>query len=500
VVIHEPTPVITPTATVEVTPLAGWEVREYDYSNDHPHAVESLSTGEEYTYDANGNMLTRVENGIEWSMTYSIENRLASMTDGDSVWVYTYDGDGNLVKQVASNGTETHFLLGGAYEVSGNTTRTYYSIAGQMVGMRAGSTLTYLLTDHLGSVVAITDAAGALVEESRYLPYACPRTVGGGARPELGALSGTDKAYMKSPSKASGTGQRDVTDTGLMDYKARMYSSYLGRFIQPDTVIPGVGNPQSWNRYAYVMNNPIKYSDPSGHIPCIDRDENGQCVKDPDWHSPNPGNSSPPDPHKKNKRPENIYMRGYTETEFLNAWQHQGETPYCGPYSVAILIYLLTGKFVSGMEINDFLVQNRFKLDGVGIPGNSLAAGANLLNNGLNFEYSNGNNIDTLIYNVDIGRPTIVGVSWQTNREIGTQLNTNLNLENILNGVPSNDKITVGHWMVLAGYNKKEGNFIFINPGDLNSKTTYTFTEFNEYWNMQPNLFIGSGDMISVYP
>ena len=52
---------------------------------------------------------------------------------------------------------------------------------------------------------------------------------------------------------------------GLMDYDARFYSQSLGRFIQPDTLIPSVAIPQTWNRYSYTQNNPIKFTDPSGH-------------------------------------------------------------------------------------------------------------------------------------------------------------------------------------------------------------------------------------------
>jgi len=43
------------------------------------------------------------------------------------------------------------------------------------------------------------------------------------------------------------------------------YDPELGRFIQPDTVIPDLSNPQSYNRYSYVLNNPLRYTDPSGH-------------------------------------------------------------------------------------------------------------------------------------------------------------------------------------------------------------------------------------------
>jgi hypothetical protein len=52
-----------------------------------------------------------------------------------------------------------------------------------------------------------------------------------------------------------------------MDYKARFYSPTLGRFIQPDSIIPGAASPQSWNRYSYVMNRPTSFNDPTGHRP-----------------------------------------------------------------------------------------------------------------------------------------------------------------------------------------------------------------------------------------
>jgi hypothetical protein len=55
-----------------------------------------------------------------------------------------------------------------------------------------------------------------------------------------------------------------------MDYGARFYSPTLGRFLQPDTIIPSPANPQSYNRYSYVLNNPLLYIDPTGHEACLD--------------------------------------------------------------------------------------------------------------------------------------------------------------------------------------------------------------------------------------
>jgi RHS repeat-associated protein len=61
------------------------------------------------------------------------------------------------------------------------------------------------------------------------------------------------------------TGQRNYASFGLMDYNARFYSPALGRFTQPDTLIPDLTNTQSWNRFSYVNNSPIIFNDPTGH-------------------------------------------------------------------------------------------------------------------------------------------------------------------------------------------------------------------------------------------
>jgi len=55
-----------------------------------------------------------------------------------------------------------------------------------------------------------------------------------------------------------------------MYYEARYYDAVLGRFTQADTVVPAPGNPQALNRYAYALNNPLRYTDPTGHTICAD--------------------------------------------------------------------------------------------------------------------------------------------------------------------------------------------------------------------------------------
>ena len=125
-------------------------------------------------------------------------------------------------------------------------TITYYPAGG---AMRINNTLYYILKDHLGSASAVTDASGNLIGEQRFYPF-------GQTRLTLGSLY-TDRLY---------TGQREITGLGIYHYQARFYSPYLNHFIQGDTIVPGFTNPQNLNRYSYVGNSPINYTDPTGHM------------------------------------------------------------------------------------------------------------------------------------------------------------------------------------------------------------------------------------------
>jgi RHS repeat-associated protein len=76
----------------------------------------------------------------------------------------------------------------------------------------------------------------------------------------------TDKLY---------TGQREITALGIYHYGARFYSQKLGRFLSPDSIVPGAANPQAFNRYSYGLNNPSRYTDPTGHMAISDTNEAG---------------------------------------------------------------------------------------------------------------------------------------------------------------------------------------------------------------------------------
>jgi RHS repeat-associated protein len=104
----------------------------------------------------------------------------------------------------------------------------------------------------VGSVNVVLDTNGNVDSQLRYDPWGKQRY----------ALNVTPTGYRY-------TAQRWDSGLGLYDYNARYYDPHIGRFISADTLVPDPAAPQAFNRYAYVLGNPIKFVDPSGHVPFL---------------------------------------------------------------------------------------------------------------------------------------------------------------------------------------------------------------------------------------
>jgi YD repeat-containing protein len=123
-----------------------------------------------YGYDANGNMTSRVIGGQTWNLSYDAENRLVSASGPNGFSAsFLYDGDGQRVRSTIGGVTTT--FVGNHYEVTGGAVTKYYYANGQRIAMRTGSTLYYLLSDHLGSTSITTSSTGAKEAELRYTAW-----------------------------------------------------------------------------------------------------------------------------------------------------------------------------------------------------------------------------------------------------------------------------------------------------------------------------------------
>jgi RHS repeat-associated protein len=137
----------------------------------------------------------------------------------------------------------------------------YLYAGGEMVGIRidiSGGTVhtRYFHNDHLGSVAVITDETGAVAERLSYDTWGKRRFPNGADDPSASIISQATSGY---------TGHEMMSDVALINMNARVYDPMLGRFTSADSIVPNAANSQSWNRYAYVTNNPLKYIDPTGH-------------------------------------------------------------------------------------------------------------------------------------------------------------------------------------------------------------------------------------------
>jgi len=223
----------------------------YPQNGVRPHAVTALSDGTTFTYDANGNMTTKVKAGVTTTYTYDKENRLLSVANGAAtVAQFAYDGDGGRTKKVLPSSVIRY--VGSLYEDKGTTQINYIFLGGTRIASITGSSVLYYHADHLGGTNVLTNSTGVKKELIEYMPF------GEYARHEMyGSSSEVAWFYF--------TGKPLDDETGLYYYGARYYDPSIGRFITPDLLVQAPGNPQTFNRYTYANNNPVNLVDPSGH-------------------------------------------------------------------------------------------------------------------------------------------------------------------------------------------------------------------------------------------
>ena len=173
------------------------------------------------------------------------------MTNGGStVGQYYYDSDGKRVKKVVPGTGETTIFV---YDAAGKQIAEYSTI----VADTSTAKVAYLTADHLGSPRINTDANGAVIARHDYHPFGeeistSQRTTGLG--------------YSGDSVRKQFTGYERDGETNLDFGKARYYANSVGRFesVDPENYGASVLDPQTWNAYTYVVNNPLVFSDPDG--------------------------------------------------------------------------------------------------------------------------------------------------------------------------------------------------------------------------------------------
>lgn len=172
---------------------------------------------------------------------------ITKITKGGVETNFYYNADSKRVRK--TQGTASTLYFGNDFEIINNTPTLYVFAGNLRVAKVTDTDLEFYHKDHLGSTNAISREDGTIIDAGEYLPYGLDRS-------ENDLLQSSAYKF---------TDQEQDAGTGLYNYDARLYDPGLGQFVMADTIVPDLFDPQSLNRYAYCLNNPLKYTDPTGH-------------------------------------------------------------------------------------------------------------------------------------------------------------------------------------------------------------------------------------------
>ena len=255
------------------------ELTKFDVSWEWNDELESASApgadirDQDFTYDLNGNILKSGNREFGWTSFDKPERMVrGNITSGYTGATFLYDGQFNRIqKQEATFNAlqnigvpkETTFYIGKDYEKISNANETEilhrYSInvGGSVIQVEREHNTDfdqpkYLLADNLGSTNVIVDQLGADVQTLSFDPW--------------GMRVNSDGGTVNGITNRGFTGHEMDDEVGLVNMNARIYDPYLGRFLSADPLLPDPYDMQSFNRYSYVRNNPLKYIDPTGNL------------------------------------------------------------------------------------------------------------------------------------------------------------------------------------------------------------------------------------------
>ena len=274
-------PAVNADVTLDAIGNISWKmgVGSYTYHATQKRAVTQAGSFV-FDYDANGNMTSRNGSSISYT-SYNLPSIINAGTGYSST--LSYGAFRNRFKQIAvtPTTTETTIYVAGLMErvTRGSSTEYRHYIRGGQgtaaihTRIAGGASSTYYLhRDHLGSPELITDSSGLEVVRPSFSAYGERRD----GTDWSGPPSTADLTDIANLTRRGFTGHEHLDSVGLIHMNGRVFEPIAGRFLSRDPFIDGVASSQGMNGYAYVHNNPLTLTDPSGF--CINVNACRQAV------------------------------------------------------------------------------------------------------------------------------------------------------------------------------------------------------------------------------
>jgi len=202
------------------------------------------------------------------NVTYTDFKKVATLSEGTKYYALTYGVDDQRRKSEyyangLSQGTPTltrYYLSGYEEEINalGNVRKIHYLSGGAMLIQNNGvDSLLYGYSDFQGSLIALTDASGNVIEKYAYDPWGARRNPDDWTQKDSRTSWLTNRGY---------TGHEHLDAFGIINMNGRVYDPATGMFMSPDPYVQTPNNWLNYNRYSYCMGNPFRYTDPSGKL------------------------------------------------------------------------------------------------------------------------------------------------------------------------------------------------------------------------------------------
>ena len=319
------------------------DANSYSYggtSNAGPHAVSSVNiAGVTHTlhYDANGNVVTDdASSGFDRTFAYNTFNKPTRITVGstsspEAQDTFAYDPNGNRYLKTSTHKvsgvtktTYTLYHMGGNYElIKPVSDPSIQKIEKTRIGSVAQNTITtpttgspvgavlYFYRDHLGSVHTIANSSGTVLDRLAFDPFGSRRL--SNYSEDISTSELNEVLNNAGDRTLRGfTGHEHLDRTGVIHMNGRIYDPVIGRFLSADPIVQAATMSQSFNRYSYVFNNPLSFTDPNGY----ESDSCGGCDDTPRFFkilfgTKDARNSSPPNKFEEQKISDFILERAH---------------------------------------------------------------------------------------------------------------------------------------------------------------------------------------------